>query len=405
MLLPPLIIIVWFGAIMLFRKGEGTIDAKSYESRAVEYIREKYGDTVKPVSNRAAYSDDQRTGRKVEHITISFGDFEVYVDDKVICDNRQYEEIRSAVEERYINDSKLGSSWEGKWSLVFCEAPGRSKFTSTYFDGDLDKFIDEAQVTLYANITYDGFPEKDEQYRQLLTDKAAEIKSCFDILDYNGENNLDVTLYVRDPSADLPEMTNKAGNSSRIYRFPRYEEYMEYIAYAYVGHHHVSGGYAPYDCEMKIFHPEFFDIDEYTAISDNCTPIVSADEIIFYPVDFSQDTTFHSPHSDDLSVTVRDVGWKADIERERLYDIFLRLDRAHYGITEHTEPLTVGYDKNGRQICMSVGYSNVGALDNDDDWYYLDDKYLYLYIQANKYTFAEEEWFIALSDRTDAGEG
>ncbi len=399
LLLPSIVTCALFGLIMLVRSGEGAASVDDYERKAVRYVEQKYGETLKPISHNANYHSDKKGHRKAEYVTIQFNGFEVYADDTVICDDRQYDEIKAAIEERYINDDELGSHWSGDWELVFCEVKDKPEFCSVYFDGDTDKFIIEAEVTIHADITYEGYPEMNGDYRQLLTDKLTEINEKFYLTDYHGDDNLDVSFYIHDPTSDLLKMPYKAIDESRIYHEARYEEYMGYIAYAYTGNRSATGGYRPFESEIRVYHPEFFDIDEYTAVSDDLTPIVSENEVNFEPVDLSDNAVFSSVWSDTNSITVRDTGYHIELDRKGIYDIFLRLDRGYYGITEKTVPLAVSYGSNDRKKYLSIGWSGEGITSCDtEDWYYLDDKYLYLYICSFKSEFEDDEWVLAFYD-------
>ena len=263
------------------------------------------------------------------------------------------------------------------------------------FDGDIEKFISDARPILSASITYEGYPEKYDEYRQLLNDKLSEIQNAF----YN--DRLDVHIYVHNPDLNLAEMPYKAIISSMTYTLPRYEEYMELIAFGHSSYKEYSND------EAKVFQAEFYEIDEYTAVSDDRQPILSEDEVVFEKVDLSNDTTVHRGRfksTEEKDLTIRNEGLKIELSGHGHYNTFLRLDRNHYDITDSTVPLLVADNYTGnhqysRRYYLTVGYNNQELTDtNYDDWYYLDDDYLYLYITSIHSDFNSENWVLTFSD-------
>lgn len=362
---------------------------------AVEYIENKYGERDRVLSAEVIYSGGGFMGgdRRVSAVEVHFDDYTVIASKENFFDDRQYDEICSALLDKYFDDDGLGSSFTGNLYVTFLESCniGSGHYTSVFFDGDIKKFVKAAQLTLHANYTYMGYPEKSGEYRKLLNDKFKEMYGLF------GSDGLDVTIFIKDPNMELPEMPHKAINEHHIYKMPRYEEYMELIACGRTDSHR-RDEYMEY---VRIFHTEFYEIDEYTAISDDSNPIVSDHVVTFQPTDLSDNTTvyggvYRNGDPAEWSVlTTRDEGWLVDVAHLRWDSIFLRLDREHYGITDTTIPLIVN-DLNVRsyedfdtwethRFFMTVGYSyKEGVVDtNYMDWYYLDDDYLYLWIDSN----------------------
>ena len=374
------------------------------KSEAVEYIESKYGETDRVLSAEALYSGGgfmEGTKRHVSAVKVNFKGYMVLASNEALCDNRQYEEICSAVLERYFDGTGLGSSFTGSAYVLFSEIIGimdSSSCTSAFFDGDIDKFIAENKPGLSAEITYEGYPDKQDEYRQLLNDKFEQIESNF-----NNES-LRVTILVKNPGLDLPEMPHEpAVKGGRIRNIPQYDEYMELIACGYIK-----------DDEKQVIQTSFYEFDDYTAVSDNSRPILSKQEITFEAVDMSDNTTVYRGRykQDDRKyenvLTTRNEGWRISLSDRRVYDIFLRLDREHYGITDTTIPLIVAdltrrsdadFDVwETRRYYLTVGYGNYINVDtNFDDWYYLDDDYLYLKISSFQ-SDLNSDWILTFSD-------
>ena len=408
-ILPSVVISVIFGIMMLLGNLELSADKKMYEAQAARYVKEKYGDSPKLLSSSASHYRKNGGARKVDGIIVFFDGFEVNIDGDRIGDNRQYDEICAAIEEHYINDSELGSSYSGKWTITYCSNDYRSFFTRTYYDGDIEKFVSEAKVTLCGEITYEGYPEKRDEYRKLLTDKMAEINRAFDRTNEKNNDYLDFTIYIHDPTLKLPEMTHKYDRETL---FPSYEEYFENIAFAYTGYTFYSSGGHVSRLRTAVYQPEFFEIDEYTAIADDMTPIVSENEIVFEEVDLSDKIVAYperykfSHDWEKLKLTTRDHGWKMSLVDHEDYYILLRLDREHYSITDTTVPLIVAdqvWAQQENHYYITVGYFDNKHYDYEEgDWYYMDDDNLYLYINSSKYlsfgNSGQYDWILTFSD-------
>ena len=373
------------------------------KSEAVEYIEKKYGETDRVLSAEALYSGGgfmSGTWRHVSAVKVNFKGYTVLASAEAFCDDRQYEEICSAVLNRYFDGTGLGSSFTGSVSVDFSEITGitdSDTCTSAYFDGDIDKFIAENKPGLSASITYEGYTDKRDEYRKLLNDKFTQLEN-----DFNSED-LWVTILVKNPGLDLPAMPYECTLGGKKRSIPQYDEYMELIAL----------GYIRYD-KKDILQTSFCQIDEYTAVSDDSNPIRSIQEVTFEAVDLSDNTTVYrgrfkwDDRKDENVLTIRDEGWRISLSDRRVYDVLLRLDREHYGITDTTIPLIVA-DITLRtdaandiwethRYYLTVGYGNYTNVDtNTDDWYYLDDEYLYLKISRVQADL-NSDWILTFSD-------
>lgn len=382
-----LILSFWLGIIWTFFGRSIKIYVKSHaelpdaRSAAAKYIEEKYGEKVgfsdyKVLTDSSGIMFAPSYFVGIEFIGEDYS-VRVYIDDKSkeISDNKQYGEICSAVKEHYLYDDALGSSHtEESFSLDFDFSGYRNEFTSEYFDGDIEGFINKTAPKLVAKITYEGYPEKYGEYRELLTAKLEHILSDFD------SRSSSVYFYVHNPDIDLPEVKNKYENSSRIYHIPRYEEYMELIATGYIDGQ-----------KARVAQTDWYDIDSFTAISCEVSPVASDSDFIFREVDLSDNTAayrgvyMYDDRANENVLQIRDAGYEVDFtdRREKGITVFLRLDREHYNITENTVPLLIADgegDWEGKRLYTSIGYGNYDS--KEDDWYYLDDDYLYLYIDG-----------------------
>ena len=407
----PAVLILLIAAFILFLSMDDiilSIDAQKAvskaKSEAAVYIESKYGEADRVLSAEALYSGGgfmEGTKRHVSAVKVNFKGYTVLAANEVLCDDRQYEEICSAVLERYFDGTDLGSSFTGSAYVLFSDITGimdSSSCTSAFFDGDIDKFIAENKPGLSAEITYEGYPDKQDEYRQLLNEKFDQLENDFD------NESLRATILVKNPGLDLPEMPHEpAVKGGKIQNIPQYDEYMELIACGYIK-----------DDKMQVFQTLFYEFDDYTAVSDNSRPILSKQEITFESVDLSDNTTVYRGRykqdyrKDENVLTTRNEGWRISLSERRVYDIFLRLDREHYGITDTTIPLIVAdltrrseedFDIwETRRYYLTVGYGNYTYVDtNFDDWYYLDDDYLYLKISAFQ-SDLNGDWILTFSD-------
>ena len=375
---------------------QAMLKTPSAKAAAAGYIEKKYGEKAifsksEPITRASGYIFPERYFVGIE-LTADNYTVMVYFneDEPVIIDDRQYDEICSAVKEHFFDDKSLGYSYEiNNFSLDFYKKledgihdKRDTRFTSVYFDGDIEKFLREATAEISADVTYEGYPEKRNEYRNILNNKLEYIYPFF------GEEDSRVYLFIHDPNVNLSEVKNKYVNSSRIYRIPRYEEYMELIACGYTS----KDG-------IKVLQTEWYQIDEYTAISSDIKPIVSRKDFIFEQVDLSDNTAAYSEWHNDNILKIRDTGYNADFtdKKSNGNEIFLRLDRKHYKITDKTIPLLVADGTGnwqGKRLYTSIGYGQYES--KDEDWYYLDKDYLYLYINGTYVGFSNA--YITFSD-------
>lgn len=383
----PIIWLFWGAEIQT--KFYTIINTSEARRAANDYIEEKYGFSPKfkysePITSRGGnyffpkiYFDGMEFFADGYSVKVLFAE-----DVTTVCDNRQFIEIREAIKDHYFEDPSLGSCLDAEISVLnFAEGAG--EFCSLYFDGNVPSFVKNSGALMGAAVVYEGYPEKD--YRRLLEDKLSALNNDF--------SAVSAYIYIHNPDMDLPEVQNKFTNPGRVYILPRYEKYLEQIAVGIV----TKEG-------MRVWQTEFYDIDEFTAVSDEQSPISSAADFSFEQVDLSDNTTAfrgryrYDDISDDDILNIRDEGYFAELSSGSKDDMLLRFDREHYKITDSTVPLMVadgGGLWEGERLYISFGYGPYDS--NDDDWYYLDDDYLYLCTSGKLYL---DSWsaYIAFAD-------
>lgn len=406
LLLALLLIRVLFGDYITVRF-KAMAKASEAKSAAIEYINEKYGNKPKRIYGTEpiiVYKGSFIGTPYFEGVTVELDGYKVrvlfdeYTEElqyDLITDNRQYDEINTAVKKYIFDDKDLGSSYDGYTRVYFSQYHEECEFTSIYFDGDAEKFIKAAKPEISADITYEGYPEKKDEYRELIDNKINEIKKYFFI------DGTDIAIYIHNPELDLPEGKNKSKNYNKGgilggIRQIGYESYLELIAYGYTGHHG----------ENIIIKTEFYDIDKYTSISNQINPIHSERDFIFEEVSIDNIYEYQGMQSyrnknNEQKLKVRDKGYKIVINsgEHGINPILLRFDRNYYNITEDTIPLlVVCAEENGevKRLYSSFGY---GQYDSGmRDWHYLDDNYLYLYTDAIAINSYWDNVYLTFSD-------
>lgn len=389
---------IFFGDSIRFDNRVGTLEPYA-KTAAKEYIRKKYGEEPESISDArpamVAFDGDDGWEECFGGVFLTVDGYNVAVyfnGDSVECiyDDRQYTEICNAVEEAFFNDSELGSSYKfDKFYITFSETHNR--FTNIYFNGDLYSFAQNSGMSVYADITYEGYPEKSRSCRALLRNKFKRLNIMF-----TGAAMHDVCIFIHDPRLDLPEAPNKDHNynlHNKVFgkdiRNPMYEDYMELMAYG--------------RNEKHIYQTIFYDIDEYTAISYELETILSKKDFVFEPVSLGEKSTaygndpWHYDH--DVPLEIRETGYYIECRGEEASDVMLRFDREHYNITDTTIPLLVRKSKElyrGKMLYTSLGYGDYDSCAGD--WHYLDDKYLYVYISGSTFSYDWGKTYLTFSD-------
>lgn len=383
------------------------IEALSAKSKAKAYIKEKYGDSplvrsAEPVYSGGFMFDKGRLCGAVVH----FNGFDVLVADDKITDNRQYDEIAAAFTEKYLSAEEIYSKVEEQTVSfdfgVRVSSNTYNEFNSSYFDGDISKFLGMTSPELIVKLEGLGFHEKRDETPALLYEMLGQI--------YNStKGDIRVYMYVYDPELDLPDMPLEDSSYSSL-RYPpkRYDDYMELIAAGSIDRDGLSD-------KIIVQQPSFYIIDEFTAISDYdvASPITSEKDFFFTPKDFSDNTAVYrgrykyDDRAEENVLTIKENGIYCGVSA-RLHDFILRLDREHYGITDNTIALRVTPPVTaekwyGKQLYVSFGYNGYDCDENH--WYYMDENYLYLYVPylCSDLTPFEDEAgvYIAFADIVD----
>lgn len=358
------------------------IETLSAKRKAAAYIKEKYGDSPLVHSSDPVYSGGFMFSKgTLRGAVVHFNGFDVLVADDMITDNRQYGEIVDAFTEKYLSVNEIYSEVEEcTVSLDFgvrVSSLTYNDFNDSYFDGDISKFLTAMNPKLIITLEGEGYHEKRDETPALLYEMLGQI--------YNSTGgDIRVYAYVRDPELDLPDMPLE-DNGYRALRYPpkRYDDYMELIAAGSIDRHELSDN-------IIVQQPLFYIIDEFTAISDYdvASRITSEKDFFFTPKDFSGNTTVYrgiykyDDHAEENILAIKENGIYCGVNT-RLHDFILRLDREHYGITDNTIALRVTPPVTaekwyGKQLYVSFGYDGYDCDENH--WYYMDDKYLYLYV-------------------------
>lgn len=363
------------------RPGEFT-ETRSAKRKAVDYIKEKYGDSPRVSSVEPVYSGGFMFDRgKLRGVVVHFNDFDVLVADDKVTDNRQYDEIVAAFTEKYLSVNEIYSEVE-ELAVSFdfgvrVSSKNYSDFTDRYFNGDISKFLNRTNPKLIVTLEGRGFHEKKDETPALLYDTLEQIYR-------STGGDIRVYAYVYDPELDLPDMPMEDdGNYSLRYPPKRYDDYMELIAAGSIDRHELSDS-------IIVQQPSFYTIDEFTAISDYdvASRITSEKDFFLTPKDFSENTTVYrgrykyDDHAEENVLTIKETGLYCGVNT-RNHDFILRLDREHYGIKDNTIALRVTPPVTaekwyGKQLYISFGYD--GYDTDENHWYYMDDKYLYLYV-------------------------
>lgn len=362
------------------------IETHSAKRKAAAYIKEKYGDSPSILSAEPVYSGGfMFSNGKLRGAVVHFNGFDVLAADDKITDNRQYDEIVAAFTEKYLSVNEIYSEVEEQTVAfdfgVTVMYKTYNDFNSSYFDGDISEFLRRTNPELIVTLEGQGFHEKREETPALLYEMLEHI--------YNSTGgDTRVYAYVYDPELDLPDMPlEDAAHRSLMFPPKRYDDYMELIASGSIDRH---GSRHNLSDDIIVQQPSFYTIDEFTAISDfdAASRITSQYDFFFAPKDFSANTTVYrgiykyDNHAEENVLTIKENGIYCGVN-ERLHDFILRLDREHYGITDNTIALRVTPPVTeekwyGKQLYVSFGYNGYDCDENH--WYYMDDKYLYLYV-------------------------
>lgn len=350
-------------------KQERTV--KEAHTAVVEYYTEKYG-----TSPSITETEPIRIGKMGVTFATVFSGYVVFHEEscKIIyyngkCfDTKQYDEICAAAAEAYFKDDDIGEITDCDIKLSFMAHTGvtrsysygnewnidREKYISEYFEGDIERFLSEIPHTMKAYVTYSGSSEKYDSYRGLLENK---LNTLNDICD-------EAYLYIKDDNAEFKQNVHFSKINNKIY-LPYAHDYMEHIAIGHLSE------------DITVYQTLWHEADEYTSVSDiTSEKELEYGEYIFSPTELYNNCKAVCRTKGRDNAFIINKAYYVDLKSEN--DIFLRLDREHYGINESTIPLIVYHDGK-RLIYETAGWVSDKIYEHDDrSWFYLDDENMYL---------------------------
>lgn len=377
---------VLYGFFCLFFGSAGQHINKVKAVRAAQngvesYFYEKYGEypeitDIEPQWKRIGYiipTERYFTGYvtlKEKNCTIYY-----YSETDSFYDSKQYDDICSALTEKYFTDEKLGTEVSADIDMCFSRYweygdHEEAKCTNIYFDGDIDKFIrslpyDDSYIpynySLSADIYYSGKAETGRSCRRLISDKLDELYEKFP----NG--SFSINIKNTESSFGIPTalMTSDTHHGVPV-------EYGTLIARGIHGN----------DGENELFYTDWCSLDEYVSMADitSETPPKSSDFV--FRTDSSYDGKIFP--ADDENVTL--TGDAYIFQNLNSKHIFIRLDRKKFSVGNSNAPVILS-SSGDTVIPYYIGRPPVGApffYSMPDSWYIYDENYIYIYVYSNK---------------------
>ncbi len=355
---------------------------KAARNGVESYFHEKYGEypeitAIEPQWKRSGYiipTERYFTGYvtlKEKNCTIYY-----YSETNSFYDSKQYDDICSALTEKYFTDEKLGTEVSADIDMCFSRYwdhgdHEEAKCTNIYFDGDINKFIrslpcDDSYISYYyslsADIYYSGKSETDRACRKLISDKLDELYAEFP------DGSFSINIKNTESSFEIP--TDFSGINS-YYRMPA--EYGTLIA----------RGTRGTDGENELFYTEWCSLDEYVSMADITSEDPPKSSDFVYRTDSSYDGKNIS--SDKVNVTL--TGDAYTFQNLNSKHIFIRLDRKKFSAANSNVPVILS--SGDTVIPHYIGRPPVGAphlYTRSDSWYIFDENYIYIYVYDTQAT-------------------
>lgn len=349
---------------------------KAARNGVESYFYEKYGEypeitAIEPQWRRSGYiipTERCFTG----YVTLKEKNCTIYYYSKTnsFYDSKQYDDICSALTEKYFTDEKLGSEVSADVDMCFSEYwqygdNDEAKCTNIYFNGDIDKFIRSLpyNYSLSADIYYSGKSETDRACRKLISDKLDELYADFP------DGSFSINIKNTESSFEIPaNMTH----GSTYYGVP-----VEYGTLIARGTHGTDG-------ENELFYTEWCSLDEYVSMADITSedPPESSDFI------YRTDSSYNGKNisSDNVNVTL--TGDAYSFQNLNSKHIFIRLDRKKFSTANSNVPVILS-SSGGTVIPYYIGRPPVGAPHlhtMSDSWYIFDENYIYIYVYDTQAT-------------------
>ncbi len=337
------------------------IMSMSARHTASEYIKDKYGEKLDVEKTVPYYSYSFLFPELAGTIVYSEDGYIVVVTDDGCSDDKQYELIKSDFCDKYLSGSALGLPVNYEAYLF---EPIEDHFcTEELYDGDIASFLqavgDDVRVNVDYKVTVDDLQDYKIIAESIFSDIDADCNYC------NG------TIRIFDADACGEE---------------EYDSYKDSVFKRKLSCEYYSGS------KTSFVETKFVEVDGFTA-SYSCR---SGQAFSLTEKDMSENTEAYPAYSENAKpLKIRDTAYSFNADNN--YDLFLRLDRNYYNITEKTVPLMVSdviadstyYQRSGdwvgKRSYYSVDYppyapQSVESSPINGCDYFLDQDYLYLYI-------------------------
>lgn len=377
-------IVFFYSFYFFFSLFFGTAEHHINKNKAVKaarngvesYFYEKYGEypeitDIRPEWRRSGYIipiERYFTGfviLKEKNCTIYY-----YSATNSFYDSKQYDDICSALIEKYFTNEMLGSEVSADVDMCFSEYwqygdNDEAKCTNIYFNGDIDKFIRSLpyNYSLYADIYYSGKTEMKRAGSELISDKLNELYAEFP----NGR--FSINIKNTESSFEIPANMTQG---STYYGVP--VEYGTLIARGIRGN----------DGKNELFYTDWCSLDEYVSMADITSESSSENSDFLFQIDNSYDGITVS--ADDENVTL--TGDTYVFKNLNSKHIFIRLDRNKFNADNSCVPVVLS-SKNGAVFPYYIGRLPTGApyfQVKPDSWYIFDENYIYIYVYDSKVT-------------------
>ncbi|MGN0608996.1 MAG: hypothetical protein ACI4J6_07300 [Oscillospiraceae bacterium] len=285
---------------------------------------------------------------------------------KQFYDSRQYDEICSALTEKYFADKRLGTDVSADIELVYSDYwlyrnNKAAKCIDVYFDGDIDSFLKNVSYdSLSADIYYTGYGETGRAYRELISAKLEELRSLFP----SGSFSVNIKY---------PE--NKITYPKHFWGTKPYSglpaDYGTLIA----------KGVSRKNRPDELYYTEWCEIDEFVSMADVSSELPPDKADLLFQTDSSYDgmTVFTDSNKKD-TYTLTGEAYRFSCKNSR--HIYIRLDRRKYSIDGNNVPIMVEQDQNGNIYPYFIGIKSIGEPYLQlmpDSWYLYDENYIYIY--------------------------
>lgn len=349
---------------------------KTARNGVESYFYEKYGEypeitAIEPQWRRSGYiipTERCFTG----YVTLKEKNCTIYYYSKTnsFYDSKQYDDICSALTEKYFTDEKLGTEVSADVDMCFSEYwqygdNDEAKCTNIYFNGDIDKFIRSLpyNYSLSADIYYSGKTEMKRAVSELISDKLNELYAEFP----NGR--FSINIKNTESSFEIPaNMTH----GSTYYGVP-----VEYGTLIARGTHGTDG-------ENELFYTEWCSLDEYVSMADITSEDTPESSDFIYRTDSSYNGKNIS--SDNVNVTL--TGDAYSFQNLNSKHIFIRLDRKKFSTANSNVPVILS-SSGDTVIPYYIGRPPIGApyfQVMPDSWYIFDENYIYIYVYDTQAT-------------------